>query len=180
MRVRAYPYPHRSRCYGCSMRSLAGVLVRRAILSTQRIIMCESRRAISDTYTGGRTLAFAPTGTGIIRRCANKVPRPPAMREVAALACGFAEGWALTRVPPIVRWATLMYGYYVVAVASSSWRSAGGLRRLASAHWESNLPRSTAPTGAPFCAPIGDVFVPRSGHLFMTPGHVFVPRLGHF
>ena len=94
--------------------------------------MCESRRAISDTYTRGRTLAFAPTGTRIIRRCANKVPRP-AMRVVAALACGVVEVWALTQVQPVVRWATLMYGYYVVAVESSSWQSAGGLRRLASA-----------------------------------------------
>ena len=71
---------------------------------------------------------------GIIRRCTDIVPRS-AMREVAALARGVAEGWALTRVPPVVRQATLMmYGYYVVvSAASSSCRSAGGLRQLASA-----------------------------------------------
>ena len=38
-------------------------------------------------------------------------------------------------------------------------------------HWESNLPDR----GTKTCPGL----VPRSGHLFVTPGHVFVPRLGH-
>ena len=65
--------------------------------------MCEPRRAISDTYAGEGRLAFGQRVTGIIRRCADIVPRS-AMREVAVLARGIAEGWALiTRVPPVVR-----------------------------------------------------------------------------
>jgi hypothetical protein len=47
-------------------------------------------------------LAFGQRVTGIIRRCADIVPRS-AMREVAVLARGTAEGWAQTRVPPVVR-----------------------------------------------------------------------------
>ena len=37
-----------------TMRSFACVLMRRAMLSTHGIIVCEARRAISDTYAGGK------------------------------------------------------------------------------------------------------------------------------
>ena len=74
-------------------------------------------------------LVFGQRVTWIIRRCTDIVPRS-AMREVAALARGVAEGWALARVPPVVRQATLMYGYYVVSAAPSGWRSAGGVAAI--------------------------------------------------
>ena len=65
--------------------------------------MCEPRRAISDTYAGGRGARLWPTDNwDYPSLCADIVPRS-AMREVAVLARGIAEGWVLTRVPPVVR-----------------------------------------------------------------------------
>ncbi len=45
-----------------TMRSFACVLMRRAMLSTPGIIVCEARRAISDTYAGKRAPCLWPTG----------------------------------------------------------------------------------------------------------------------